>query len=126
MDTQKVLALDYGTVRVGCAVSYGTLAEPLCVLKNSETLFDEVNTLIATHKVTHVLVGVSEGMSAERARAFGQELELRVGCTVTYVDETLSTQSARTKLRTTNKVHAVVDHYAAAEFLQEWLDSYDS
>ncbi len=126
MDMPKVLALDYGTVRVGCAISYGTLAEPLCILKNTETLFDAVLSLVTEHHITHILIGVSEGISAERAVQFGKGLQERTSCIVVYVDETLSTQSARAKLRISHKVHRVVDHYAAAEFLQEWLDSYDS
>ncbi len=123
MAAQTVLALDFGTVRIGCAVSYGTLAEPLLVLANTPEVFEQILELIETHSITQILVGISESTSAERARAFGETVQKRTDLPVVFADETLSTHSARRKLREQHKVVKVVDHYAAAEFLQEWLDS---
>ncbi len=123
MKAQTVLALDFGTVRIGCAVSYGTLAEPITVIANTPEVFEQILKLIETHAITQILVGISESTSAERARAFGGTVQRRTGLPVIFADETLSTHSARRKLREQHKVVKVVDHYAAAEFLQEWLDS---
>lgn len=123
MTAQKTLALDFGTIRIGCAISYGTLAEPLLVLANTPEVFEKILGLIKTHSITQILVGISESTSAERARAFGETVQKRTGLPVIFADETLSTHSARRKLREQHKVIKVVDHYAAAEFLQEWLDS---
>ncbi len=123
MEIPKTLALDFGTVRVGCAVSYGSLAEPLCIIGNSPEVFDKIAALLNEHRIQQVLVGVSEGASAQRARQFGQRVHEKTGLPVAYADETLSTQSARKKLREQKKIAPIVDHYAAAEFLQEWLDT---
>lgn len=126
METPKVLALDFGTVRIGCAVSYGTLAEPLCIIGNTDKMYGEISELIQTYGIQLILVGMSERASAERAYLFGETVKKMTGIPVSYADETLSTQSARKKLREQNKVAPVVDHFAAAEFLQEWLDEHDS
>ncbi len=126
---QKILALDYGTVRVGVALSYGSLAEPLLVLPNTETLIAEIQNLITEHQVTMILVGISESKTMERTIAFVAELKLQVNVPVELTDETLSTQAARQKLQQNGKTKyqaetARVDHLAAATFLQEWLDTH--
>lgn len=127
-DFQKVLGIDFGTERVGLAISYGTLAEPLTIIANTPEVFARLSEVITAHKVTRIIIGVSENKSAQRTQAFARELQKFTTLPIEFVDETLSTQSARQKLREiglpSHKVTtAQVDHYAAAEFLQEWLDS---
>ncbi|MBP7774338.1 Holliday junction resolvase RuvX, partial [Candidatus Woesebacteria bacterium] len=56
MKAQTVLALDFGTVRIGCAVSYGTLAEPITVIANTPEVFEQILKLIETHAITQILV----------------------------------------------------------------------
>lgn len=125
---QKILALDYGTTRIGVAISYGTLAEPLTILRNTESVFTELEKLIFENGVTMILVGISESKTMERTIAFVAELKQKIKIPVELTDETLSTQYARGKLEAQGKSHyeaqtARVDHLAAANFLQEWLDT---
>lgn len=128
MASQKVLALDFGTVRVGCALSYGTLADPLIILPNDESLFPALQKIIDEHGVTQLVVGISENKTAERTHAFVEKLKKKIAIPVELVDETLTTYQSRQKLLQNglNSYQAdkqKVDHFAAAELLQEWLDT---
>ena len=77
----RVLALDHGTVRIGCALSdpSGTLATPLPVIEPPEPR--AVAELVAEHEVERVVVGLplhlsgEEGSQAALARSFCAELE---------------------------------------------------
>ena len=59
----KYLGIDFGTKRVGIAVSddSGTLARPFGVLKNSSNLISEIETLIAKEGIESIVIGSSEG-----------------------------------------------------------------
>lgn len=119
------LAFDYGQKRVGVAVSFSSLAEPLDIIANDQDLWSRVAQLINEYHVRQLLVGISEGQSGERAEKFGEQLKVKFDLPVLFADETLSTQGARSKLRQgamNSKSHQAVDHYAAAEILQNWLD----
>ena len=72
----RVLALDHGTARIGCAISdpSGTLATPLPVIEPPEAR--AVAELVAEHEVERVVVGLpvhlsgEEGSQAGLARSF--------------------------------------------------------
>ncbi|MBP7804645.1 MAG: pre-16S rRNA-processing nuclease YqgF [Candidatus Pacebacteria bacterium] len=59
----KYMGIDYGTKRVGVALSdtSGSLATPFTVLKNTSKLIDEVGDIIATEGVESIVIGNSEG-----------------------------------------------------------------
>ncbi len=120
-----ILAIDYGTRRIGLAISRVGLAEPLTVIANAPSAIDEIVELIKAEEVTLVLVGVSEGEMAQKTKHFVTLLEARVEAPVELTDETLSTQKARQKLINAQakqkKRQGPVDHFAAASFLQDWL-----
>ena len=70
----KILAIDYGLKRVGIAVSFADLAQPLLILENNPTLLQRLGELIATHQVKKIVVGVSEGEMAKLSLEFAQKL----------------------------------------------------
>lgn len=123
----KVLAIDFGTQRIGLALSYGSLAEPLEVIKNDQAAIDYIKDLCYLHQVERILIGLSENKTAELTRQFGKKLKAATLIPVGLYDETLSTQKARQKLRESpakkSKRRQPVDHLAAQEFLQDFLDS---
>lgn len=126
--SERILAFDFGTKRIGCAVSYGTLAEPLEIIPNTDEKFSRIQELVKEYSVTHIVVGISENKSAERTEDFVKELKKYVPVPITLADETLSTQVVRKKLQergvsTWLAANKRVDHLAAAELLQEWLDT---
>jgi putative Holliday junction resolvase len=79
----RVLALDHGTARIGCAISdpSGTLSTPLPTIEPPEPR--AVAELVAEHGVERVVVGLplhlsgEEGGQAGLVRSFCAELEVR-------------------------------------------------
>jgi len=119
------LAIDYGQKRVGLAVSFGSLAEPVGILTHDETFLPNLARVIEEYQVEQILVGLSEGVSAQKARQLGEKIAQFTHLSVVYTDETLSTKIATRKLSQADKKidQKSLDHFAAAEFLQEWLEN---
>ncbi len=122
----RILALDHGTARIGCAMSdpSGTLATPLPVIEPPEPR--SVAELVAEHEVELVVVGLplhlsgEEGSQAALARSFGAELEAILGVPVEMYDERLTTRMADASKR--GGASAAPDSLAAAHLLQTFLE----
>lgn len=121
-----MLALDHGTVRVGCALSdpSGTLATPLPVIEPPEPR--AVAELVAEHGVERVVVGLplhlsgEEGSQAALARSFCAELEAMLPVPVETYDERLTTRMADASRRA--GAGAARDSIAAAHLLETYLE----
>ena len=121
----RVLALDHGTVRIGCALSdpTGTLATPLPVIEPPEAR--AVAELVAEHGVELVVVGLplhlsgEEGSQAALARSFCGELEAILPVPVETYDERLTTRMADASRRA--GASAPRDSIAAAHLLEAYL-----
>ena len=124
MDTQKVMGVDYGEARVGLAVSFGTLAEPLGILLMDDDIYTNIQTAVKDNKVTALVVGVSDRQMAQKSTEFANKLQDFLGLPVELFDESFSTQRVWQKLKESKKSskYRLVDHLAAAEILQDWLD----
>ena len=61
---------------------------------------------------------------AQKTRAFSEQLAEYVTQPIIFMDETLSSKSVHEKLLVAKKSkrRGPIDHYAAAEFLQNWID----
>ncbi len=120
-----MLALDHGTVRVGCALSdpTGTLATPLPVIEPPEPR--AVAELVAEHGVERVVVGLplhlsgEEGSQAALARTFCGELEAMLSIPVETYDERLTSRMADASRRA--GAGAARDSIAAAHLLEAYL-----
>jgi putative holliday junction resolvase len=121
----RVLALDHGTARIGCAMSdpTGTLATPLPVIEPPEPR--SVADLVAKYEVEVVVVGLplhlsgEEGSQAALARSFCTELEAILDIPVEVYDERLTTRMAGASKR--EGAAAEPDSLAAAHLLQAYL-----
>jgi putative pre-16S rRNA nuclease len=121
----RVLALDHGTARIGCAISdpSGTLATPLPVIEPPQAR--SVADLVAKHGVERVVVGLplhlsgEEGSQAALARGFCSELEALLDIPVETYDERLTTRMAEASKR--QGAVAPPDSLAAAHLLQAYL-----
>ena len=122
----RVLALDYGSARCGCAISdpTGILATPLEPVNapRSRRGLTALRRLVAEQEAERVVVGLplslSGGDSAQTAetRAFARQLETTLSVPVELHDERLTTAlAARTGGR------ASEDSRAAAHLLESWL-----
>lgn len=122
----RVLALDYGSARCGCAVSdpTGTLATPLAVVENPRTKRGTAAlvALVAELEPDMVVVGLpltlagEEGAQAEETKQFAQYLRRRIHVPVDLHDERLTTRMAD---RTGGA--APSDSVAAAHLLESYL-----
>jgi putative Holliday junction resolvase len=130
----RYLGIDYGTKRVGLALSdeAGTMGFPHTILANTPKLLEELCALIAREKVGAVVMGESlmlaggENPVAKYARALGTELAARTGAPVHYESEVFTSAEARRapekeiKSRSP-KQHIAVDASAAALILTSFL-----
>jgi putative holliday junction resolvase len=122
----RILALDHGSARCGCAVSdpSGTLATPLAVVErpDSKAGLAVLARLVDERDVDHVVVGLPitlggvEGEQAEAARAFAGRLERRLNVPVELYDERLTTRLAERTGGTGDE-----DSRAAAHLLESYL-----
>jgi putative holliday junction resolvase len=122
----RILALDHGSARCGCAVSdpTGTLATPLPAIERPDTKrgLAAVARLVDEHEPELVVVGLpltlrgEEGEQAKRARTFAERLGRRVSVPVELHDERLTTRLAE---RTGGDTDA--DSRAAAHLLESYL-----
>jgi len=136
-DGKRVLALDYGTVRIGIALSdeMGWTAQPLETLTRRTLDRDiaHIAALVGTYEVRHVLLGFPlqldgrEGPAIQAMREFQARLEAGVSVPVILWDERLTTKSAEDLLIAADvsrkKRKGVVDRIAASILLQSYLAS---
>jgi putative Holliday junction resolvase len=121
----RVLALDHGTARIGCAISdpSGTLARPLPVIEPPEPR--AVAELVDEHEVERVVVGLplhlsgEEGSQAALTRSFCTELEAMLDIPVETYDERLTTRMAEASRR--GGASAALDSLAATHLLESYL-----
>jgi putative Holliday junction resolvase len=122
----RVLALDYGSARCGCALSdpTGELATPIDSVPDpaSERGLAQIARLVQQRDVDEVVVGLpvslsgSEGAQAAEARAFARRLDERLAVPVKTFDERYTTTLAR---RTPGRLPE--DSRAAAHLLESYL-----
>ena len=122
----RVLALDYGSARCGCAVSdpTGVLATPLEAVASPATRrgLGRLRALVAELGVQLVVVGLPLSLSGEdsaqtaETRAFAATLERSLPVPVELYDERFTTRLAER-----SGGHASEDSRAAAHLLEGWL-----
>jgi putative holliday junction resolvase len=123
----RVLALDYGSARCGCALSdpTGELATPLEPVERpaSRRGLAQLRTLVADREVDRVVVGLPLSLSGadsaqtEEARRFADRLTAAVApIPVELHDERLTTRMAERTGGASSE-----DSRAAAHLLESWL-----
>jgi putative holliday junction resolvase len=122
----RILALDHGSARCGCAISdpSGTVATPLDVVvrPDSKRGLAAIVRMVQEHGAERVVVGLpltlkgEEGTQAAAARTFAERLERRLNIPVELHDERLTTRLAE---RTGGSENA--DSRAAAHLLESYL-----
>jgi putative Holliday junction resolvase len=124
----RVLAIDHGSARAGCAISdpTGTIARPLGVIEPPDPR--AVAELAAEHQAELVIVGLpvslsgAEGPQATEARAFRDALAVILDLPVETYDERLTTRLAERSARA--GASAPPDALAAAHLLESYLQAH--
>jgi putative holliday junction resolvase len=126
----RVLALDYGSARCGCALSdpSGTIATPIAAVPKPATRrgLGALEELVRARQVERVVVGLPlslRGQDTEQTRetrAFARRLSQRLGeeVPVEMHDERFTTRIAQ---RTDGPFAESEDSRAAAHLLESWL-----
>jgi putative Holliday junction resolvase len=131
----RVLALDYGSARCGCALSdpTGTIVTPAEVVARPGTKrgFARLRELVREREVEHVVVGLplsldgSDTEQTRETRAFARELSLRLGeeIPVEMHDERFTTRMAQRidGAGGAGGFKTSEDSRAAAHLLESWL-----
>ncbi len=123
----RVLALDYGSARCGCALSdpTGTLATPIDPIERPATRkgFARVVDLVRDRGAERVIVGLPLGLSGadtdqtRETRAWADRLAAAIPVPVEMYDERFTTAiAARSASDRTSE-----DSRAAAVLLDDWL-----
>ncbi len=134
--TGRILGLDYGSHRIGAAVSdpLGITAQPLPAIprQGDSRDIEAISDLIRKYSVATVLLGLpltlggEEGTQARKARLFGEKIRERLGIPVETWDERLTTVQAERHLISAGMRRAkrkeVRDSLSAVFLLQSALD----
>jgi putative Holliday junction resolvase len=126
----RVLALDYGSARCGCALSdpTGTIVTPIELVPRPGTRrgLARLEELVRERAVQRVVVGLPLSLSGDdseqtrETRTFAQALSLRLGegVPVEMYDERFTTRMAQ---RDDARCKTDEDSRAAAHLLESWL-----
>ncbi|MCA9039839.1 MAG: Holliday junction resolvase RuvX [Planctomycetaceae bacterium] len=137
--TGRLLGVDFGTKRVGFAVSSmdQKYSSPLIVWQRQSEQGDArfLKKLVAEHEIVGLVVGLpvhmsgDEGGVAAQARAYGDWMAATVNLPVCYWDERFTTASAEVLLYSSDmnakQRKEKIDKLAAHLMLQSFLDTDD-
>lgn len=127
-----ILGIDYGTVRIGCAIADTVTRIPLphatIQVTTQEDAFLRLARLIADEKIVTVVIGLPLGQNgaetpiSERVRAFGAELAQKTSAKVVFEDERYTSRMG--KLMSHSKEHRAegnADQRAAVFILERYI-----
>ncbi len=134
------MGLDFGTKTVGVAISdeLGITAQPIeTITRKSSTKLRKtlarIEQLVLEYGITDIVLGYpknmnnSEGARVEATKEFASMVEKRVGISVVFWDERLTTMESErilieTNIRRENR-KAYIDQMAAVLILQSYMDA---
>ena len=127
----RILALDYGAARIGCAVSdpSGTLATPIPSVISGDP--EALVALADDRGVERIVIGLpisldgAEGGQASETRRFGDRLAELTDVPIEYYDERFTTRMA-TRTRRESGASSDEDSIAAAHLLEAYLQAVEA
>lgn len=133
----RALGIDYGTLKVGLALSdeLKMLASPFKVIPSNLQLADEIARIVRENNVDLIVMGMpyydgAETQTTVKVRAFTDQLRTLVAVPIFYWDESFSTRFARSRMidagvrKKRRHTRGTTDTWAAAIILQEYLDNH--
>ena len=131
----RILSIDYGTSRVGFAVSdlLHIIATPLKTIKNKsiQDLLKNIGQIVKEYDIRSIVVGLPLGLNGKETKQtktvklFSETLE-KNNYKVIFEDERLTTILAKKALIkqkiSTGKNKSLIDQVSAAFILQNYLD----
>ena len=126
-----ILAIDVGTVRVGCAVadSAARISFPVAVWAKAKNQAELALLKEITDRAASVLVvGMPYGPHGERtamcdtAENFARRISKRSPISIVFVDESFSSEEASERARAGSSSSQAVDAFAACLILDRYLE----
>jgi putative Holliday junction resolvase len=139
MKNKRTLAIDYGTKRIGLAVSdeLGILASPAGILERKKDDVSDIVAFALEKNCSAVILGLPTTLKGtqsdwtEEVKKFGDKLSKQLhknNITFEYYDERFTSIIAETNIREVHKKRikltdkSLRDTESARILLQEWLD----
>jgi putative Holliday junction resolvase len=136
-NTQRILSIDYGSVRIGIAISdpLRLIAQALDTYTNNDNFIPKLTMLLQEHGVGMIVVGMPlnlkgrEEQKAREVRLFIDRLSETVGVPIRTWDERFTSTMAKKALlemgigKKKRREKSRVDQIAAALLLQSFLDA---
>ena len=129
----RILAIDWGTVRVGLAISDpdGKIAFPLSQPAQAATAIEEIKKIADENQVEKIIIGIpysldgKENESTAKTRAFLKKLNESVPIPKEVLDERFSSVAAEKLLidSSQKEQRQIKDNVAAQQMLQSYLDN---
>lgn len=134
----RILSIDYGSKRVGIALSdpLKIIASPYDTFENNSVLIEKIVILVKEKDVVRIIVGYplngdgTKTVLSDIIENFSKKIELETGVPVELYDERFSSsiaserilQSVAKKSKRRNK--SLVDKFAAAVILEDYLKEF--
>lgn len=140
MNETRILALDYGTKRIGVAVTDPLLifAYPLTTINNDSKFWDELKKIINEYNVSKIIIGIpfkedgTTGNVAEEVVNFQAEIKKKFLLEIELVDERYSSLIAQQRIiesvssKKKRQDKSLVDKNAAAILLEDYIRKHSS
>ena len=124
--SQNILAIDYGTKRLGLAYAISGVISTLPGLKNDDNLFTNLKVIINDYSISKIYVGLSQGVIADKTLQFVALLSDMIKLPVETVEEAVSTIEATEIFRHNQSkkkdYKKLVDSVAAAVILRRIIN----
>ena len=134
---ERILAIDYGDVRVGLALSdlTQTIAKPFKTLlyDNSDHLLNQIKEIIDEQNVGTIVVGLPYNMKGQdtkqtvKVRTFASLIKKHLMMDIKFIDERLTSYEAEQVMHKMNIKTGFnkdkIDKIAASIILQEYLQT---
>lgn len=130
----RVLGIDWGTVRVGVAMSDEgqKLSFPLQYPLESKNAIEEIEKLVHEYNVEKVVIGLpislkgQETESSKKVKKFGENLRKKINIEPIFIDERFSSVTSAQSLHEQEikekDQRQIKDNVSAALLLQQYLD----
>ena len=137
MNEERILGIDYGTKRIGLAVTdpLNIFAYPLITLPNDLKFIEQLKKIIDEYHVVKIILGYplkesgDESASSQSVLKFKTELENKIGLQIELIDERYSSSIAQERIiqsvssKKKRRDKSLLDKNAAAVILEDYLNT---
>lgn len=118
----NLLSIDYGSKRIGLAISVLGIITPIDPIPNNDQKISSLKNIIDQYKIEKIFIGISEGEFAKTTQKFVDQLKNMVICDIETVEEAVSTIEADQIFLANNKkkknYKKLIDSISAAVILR--------